>query len=188
MSPKRDLFSPLFTLQCVALLGLVGCGVSSTEDLKAWLDKERTLLGADTSAFAPPRAFEPQAYALADHVDPFTSSRLQGIRTPATDKLDIPNKPPGLPLEFTGQKQDLENFPLERLQFRGTLAQDGVRVALVWADDRLHQVRLGDYLGMRKGKVLEISPTAMVLRELEQDAKGQWNPKNTVLPVKQGGK
>ncbi len=188
MSPKSGLFSSALALQCVALLGLVGCGVSSTEDLKTWLDKERTLLGADASSFAPPRAFEPQAYALADQVDPFASSRLKGIEMPATDKLDIPKKPSGLPLEFAGQKQDLENFPLETLQFRGTLAQDGVRVALVWADDRLHQVRLGDYLGMRKGKVLEISPTAMVLRELEQDATGQWKPKNTVLAVKEGGK
>jgi type IV pilus assembly protein PilP len=90
--------------------------------------------------------------------------------------------------EFTGQKQDLENFPLESLQFRGTLAQDGVRVALVWAGDRLHQVRSGAYLGTRKGKVLEISPTAIVLRELEQDASGQWKPKNTVLPVREGDK
>ena len=188
MSRMLGLFSPLLTLQCVAVLVLVGCGVSSTEDLKAWLDTERTLLGADTSSFAAPRAFVPEAYALADQVDPFASSRLNGIEAPATDTLDSPLKPAGLALEFTGQKQDLENFPLESLQFRGTLAQDGVRVALVWAGDRLHQVRPGAYLGTRKGKVLEISPTAIVLRELEQDASGQWKPKNTVLPVREGDK
>lgn len=178
----------LLALLCPVLAGLAGCGVSSTEELKVWLEKERNLLGAATTAFAPPRTFEPEAYALAGQGDPFSGARLRGVELPAPATSDNARKPSAYALEFSAPKQELENFPLESLQVKGTLSQDGVRVALIMAGDRLHPVRKGDYMGTRKGKVMDISATAIVLRELEQDGAGQWRPKNTVLPLKEGEK
>ena len=188
MSLTRSLRSFFLALECIALAGLSGCGVSSNEELRIWLEKERKLLGASTTSFAPPRTFEPEAYALAGQGDPFASARLNGVDVPSPGTSDIARKPSAYALEFNAPKQELENFPLESLQVKGTLSQEGVRVALIMAGDRLHQVRKGDYLGMRKGKVMDISTTAIVLRELEQDASGQWRPKNTVLPLKEGEK
>ncbi len=188
MSMTSNLRPFLLALQCIALACLAGCGVSSTEELKTWLEKERKLLGAATTAFAPPRTFEPEAYALAGQGDPFASARLNGVDLRSPGASDVARKPSAYALEFSGSKQELENFPLESLHLKGILSQEGVRVALIMAGDRLHQVRKGDYMGLRKGKVMDISATAIVLRELEQDASGQWKPKNTVLPLKEGEK
>jgi type IV pilus assembly protein PilP len=52
----------------------------------------------------------------------------------------------------------------------------------------LHQVKLGDYLGPNRGKVLQISAQEIRLRELLQDGSGQWAPKTTVLPLSGSGK
>lgn len=188
MKTTRRVRSLFLALQCIALAGLAGCGVSSTEELKIWLEKERKLLGAATTSFAPPRTFEPEAYALAGRGDPFASARLNGVELLSPGTSDIARKPSAYALELSAPKQELENFPLENLQVKGTLSHEGIRVALIMAGDRLHQVRKGDYLGMRKGKVMDISTTAIVLRELEEDGSGQWKPKNTVLPLKEGEK
>ena len=188
MSTTSNLRPLLLALQCIVLVCLAGCGVSSTEELRTWLEKERKLLGAAATAFAPPRTFEPEAYALAGQADPFSSARLNGVDLQPPGASHTATKPSAYALEFSGSKQELENFPLENLQVKGTLSQEGVRVALILAGDRLHQVHKGDYMGLRKGKVMDISATAIVLRELEQDASGQWKAKTTVLPLKEGEK
>lgn len=188
MSRQTTLKVCAVALLTCAVLGLAGCGVSSTEELKAWIEKEHKLLGAATTPFVATRIFEPKAYTLADGDDPFDPSRVSGVELPGADKVETAAKPSGATPDFSGQKQALENFPLESLQVKGILSQEGVQVALVWAGDRLHQVRQGDYMGTRRGKVLQISTTAVVVSELVQDASGQWKPKNTVLPVKEGEK
>ena len=175
-------------LLCVVLAALAGCGVSTTEEVKAWLDQERKLLGAATTTFAPPNVFVPEAYALAEREDPFGSARLGGLDPSAPRAPGAGARPSALAMEFDRPKQELENFPLDSLQFKGTLSGEGERVALVMAGDRLYQVRTGDYMGTRKGKVLEIAPAALVLREIEPDASGHWKSRNTVLPVIGGDK
>jgi Tfp pilus assembly protein PilP len=91
-------------------------------------------------------------------------------------------------LELAGERSDLEKVSTDALQFKGTMSQEGVPVALVWANRQLHLVHLGDYLGPHHGKVVQITARELRIRELLQDASGQLKPRATVLAVNEGSK
>ena len=125
---------------------------------------------------------------MAGEVDPFAGHRLTGDAGVPTRVVAPVKSVSVYDLELTGERRDLEKVSLEAVEFKGTLAQDGAQVALVWANRELHLVRLGGYLGPNRGKVLQISAQEIRLRELLQDGSGQWAPKTTVLALSRGGK
>jgi type IV pilus assembly protein PilP len=47
-------------------------------------------------------------------------------------------------------------------------------VALVSVDRMLYQVRVGDYMGQNNGRVVKIEEGRIELREVVQDASGEW--------------
>lgn len=178
----------LLAQHVVLITLLASCGFSTTEELNAWLANERKLNSAPSLPIAAPRSFEAEAYELTGQIDPFSSNRIPGDQSvlsgaPSPIKKDITYD-----LELAGERRDLEKVSLDAVQFKGTLSQDGAPVALVWANRELHQVRLGDYLGPNRGKVLQISAQEILLRELFQDGSGQWAPKTTVLALSGSGK
>jgi type IV pilus assembly protein PilP len=167
---------------------LAACGFSNTEELNAWLANERKSNIAPSKSVNAPRVFEAESYMMAGEVDPFAGHRLTGDAGVPTRVVAPVKSVSVYDLELTGERRDLEKVSLDVLQFKGTLSQDGAPVALVWANRELHQVRLGDYLGPNRGKVLQISAQEIRLRELLQDGSGQWAPKTTVLALSGGGK
>ena len=169
-------------------MALTACGFSTTDELNAWLANERKLHSAASLPITAPRVFEAEAYELAGQIDPFSSTRLPGDQGVASSAPSPVKKDATYDLELAGERRDLEKVSLDAVQFKGTLSQDGAPVALVWANRKLHQVRLGDYLGPNRGKVLQISAQEIRLRELLQDGSGQWAPKTTVLALSGGGK
>jgi type IV pilus assembly protein PilP len=45
---------------------------------------------------------------------------------------------------------------------------------LLKVDNLLYQVKVGDYLGQNYGRILKITETEIALREIVQDAAGEW--------------
>ena len=68
------------------------------------------------------------------------------------------------------------------------LANGKKPVALVKVDALLYQVRLGSYLGQNYGKVTKISETEVTLREIVQDAVGEWIERSGTLLLQEGTK
>ena len=167
---------------------LASCGFSTTDELNAWLANERKLHSAASLPITAPRVFEAEPYELAGQIDPFSSSRLPGDQDVSSSVSTPVKRDATYDLELAGERRDLEKVSLDAVEFKGTLSQDGAPVALVWANRQLHQVKLGDYLGPNRGKVLQISAQEILLRELLQDGSGQWAPKTTVLALSGGGK
>ena len=64
----------------------------------------------------------------------------------------------------------------------------GVPYALLKVDNLLYQVKAGDYLGQNFGKILKISETEITLREIVQDAAGEWIERPTSLQLQEGGR
>jgi type IV pilus assembly protein PilP len=169
-------------------MALASCGFSTTDELNAWLANERKLHSAASMPITAPRVFEAEPYELAGQIDPFSSNRLPGDQDLPSSVSSPFKRDATYDLELAGERRDLEKVSLDAVEFKGTLSQDGAPVALVWANRQLHQVKLGDYLGPNRGKVLQISAQEIRLRELLQDGSGQWAPKTTVLALSGGGK
>jgi len=188
MMRKRMARTRLLAQYIFLSTALTACGFSTTDELNAWLANERKLHSAASLPITAPRVFEAEAYELAGQIDPFSSTRLPGDQVVSSSTSSPVKKDATYDLELAGERRDLEKVSLDAVEFKGTLSQDGAPVALVWANRELHQVKLGDYLGPNRGKVLQISAQEIRLRELLQDGSGQWAPKTTVLPLSGSGK
>ena len=112
-------------------------------------------------------------------LNPFDSQRLNDWL-----RQQHPNHEPAwLAAERTRAPQWLERFALDQLQLVGQLMQDGQRVALIKAAQRIHQVKVGHYLGPHGGRVLSIEEQALTLREIFQDEAGQWQQRRVVMKL-----
>jgi type IV pilus assembly protein PilP len=72
----------------------------------------------------------------------------------------------------------------------GTLNVNNRPMALIQVDDKVKQVKVGEYVGLDFGIVIRITAEAIELRELIQDAAGDWSERNSTLHLqsKDGGK
>ncbi|MNL80109.1 Pilus assembly protein, PilP [compost metagenome] len=67
----------------------------------------------------------------------------------------------------------------------GSLNRAGQLVALVKVDQLLYQVTQGSYLGQNYGRVLKITENEITLREIAQDAAGEWIERPAALQLQE---
>ena len=61
-------------------------------------------------------------------------------------------------------------------------------MALIKVDNLPYQVRLGDFIGQNFGRVMKIDESQVALREVAQDASGEWVERSTTLNLQEGSK
>lgn len=83
------------------------------------------------------------------------------------------------------QKQELENYPLESLNFKGSMKNArGQVLGLVQAPDgEIKQVEYGNYMGLNQGRIVKITPTQIDLKEVVPDGRDGFieRPRSLVL-------
>jgi type IV pilus assembly protein PilP len=70
----------------------------------------------------------------------------------------------------------------------GNLRLGASHVALLKVDSQLHQVRVGNHIGQNFGRVLKITDSGVAIREIVQDAAGDWVERVTELRLQESGK
>jgi type IV pilus assembly protein PilP len=70
----------------------------------------------------------------------------------------------------------------------GSLVKQGSPVALVRVDNLLYQVRPGNYLGQNFGKIIKVGESELALREIVQDAAGEWIERMATLQLQERSK
>ena len=60
--------------------------------------------------------------------------------------------------------------------------------ALLRVDNLLYQVKSGDYIGQNYGKITSISETEVGLREIVQDAAGEWIERASALQLQESAR
>jgi type IV pilus assembly protein PilP len=167
----------------VVLLGLllVSCGGEEFGDLKAELkDKTKDLRGRiDPLPVVKP--YEPVPYTAFDQGDPFSSAKIELITKSASTGGG------GLKPDLNRPKEPLEAFPLESLRMVGVLQQKKANFALIKADAGLYRVKVGNYVGQNFGLITTITESQVQLRELIQDAVGDWTERQSTLQLQEVG-
>jgi type IV pilus assembly protein PilP len=175
-----------FLLATVAAL-LSGCGVSSEDELRTWMQDQRNEMRPRVPALTEPKPYRPESYASAGSIDPFNKEKLLSVFR--RDQLQSKSTSNALVApELARRKQALEAYPLDSMSMVGSLLQDGQPAALVSVDKQLYQVRIGNYLGTNFGKVVKIAETEVVLREIVQDAVGEWVERMATLQLQEKAK
>ena len=170
-----------FVLALLSATALAGCGAELSE-LQQWMDQQRKEAKPNVAPLQPPKKFDPQPYAAADSVEPFSTQKLA-----VALKRDERAPSSLLAGELKRRKEPLEAYPLDSMNMVGSVNKQGRPFALLRVDGLLYQVKVGDYLGQNYGRVLRISDNEMVLREVVQDAAGEWIERNSALQLLERG-
>jgi type IV pilus assembly protein PilP len=165
-----------------AVAVLSGCMGSEEEQLQRWMADQRAQVKPTVPPITEPKKFTPQAYTEGGSIEPFNMQKLtQALRRdsnqPSTSGLIAP--------ELARRKEALEAFPLDAMTMVGSLNRNGQPVALISVDKLLYQVRVGNYLGLNYGRITRIGETDVTLREIVQDAAGEWIERVATLQLQE---
>ncbi|HEX6706298.1 MAG TPA: pilus assembly protein PilP [Albitalea sp.] len=156
------------TVATLLLAGLAACG-GEQEELQQWMEQQKREVKPSVQPLSPPKKFDPQSYSALSNVDPFSTQKLT---VALKQEARQPNSM--LAAEINRRKEPLEAYPLDSMSMVGSVVKQGRQYALLRVDNLLYQVKVGDYLGQNYGKITKITETDISLREIVQDAAGEW--------------
>ena len=155
---------------------LAGCAGGSEDDLQAWMNEQAKTMRGSAQALPELKPFPVVAYAGTQGDDPFRSARMEPERRASAGAL----RP-----DMDRRREPLESYPLESMQMVGILMQGRNTHALIKANNALHQVKVGNYMGQNFGVVTQITENQVTLRELVEDVYGDWVERITPLTLQE---
>ncbi|HMC16608.1 MAG TPA: pilus assembly protein PilP [Albitalea sp.] len=163
------------------LLGTVLAGCTGEQDeLQQWMEQQKREVKPSVQPLSPPKKFNPQPYASLTGVEPFSTQKLTvALKQEARQPNSL------LAAEINRRKEPLEAYPLDSMTMVGSVTKQGRPYALLRVDNLLYQVKLGDYIGQNYGKITKISETDISLREIVQDAAGEWIERTGALQLQE---
>ncbi|MBX3603922.1 MAG: pilus assembly protein PilP [Piscinibacter sp.] len=162
-----------------ATLLLAACS-GDEQELTQWMEQQKREVKPSVQPLSPPKKFVPQAYTALTGVEPFSTQKLTvALKQEARQPNSI------LAAEINRRKEPLEAYPLDSMRMVGSVTRNGQQYALLRVDNLLYQVKQGDYLGQNYGKITKISETDVSLREIVQDAAGEWIERPSALQLQE---
>jgi type IV pilus assembly protein PilP len=162
------------------LASLAGCGDSGVSEVKSWMEQTRRETRISIPKLSPPKKFTPFVYDARAAVDPFSIAKLNVAYAKQQAASGNSLKP-----DLQRRRELLEGYPLDTLKMVGTLKNAGQNIALLQADKSVIQVRVGNYVGQNMGKVTSITEEAVELKEIVQDASGDWVERKAKLELQE---
>jgi type IV pilus assembly protein PilP len=162
---------------------LLAACAADIDELRQWMEQQRREAKATVAPLLPPTKFLPQPYEAGAGVDPFSTQKLSvAVKQEAAQPNSL------LTAEMNRRKEPLEAYPLDSMNMVGSLTREQRRYALLKVDNLLYQVKAGDYLGQNFGRITKISETDITLREVVQDAAGEWIERTSTLQLQEKGR
>lgn len=172
---------------------LAGCLGSDEGEIQQWMAEVRQTMKPNTQPVPEPKEFTPYAYEGRSFVDPFDPQKVvMAVARQQQARVSASAIKPDL----DRRRETLEGFPLDQIRMVGMMRQGGTNVALLETNGATHLVRVGNYVGQNFGLITRISETEVQLKEIVQDAAGEWVERPAKLElqeasaprVAQGGK
>lgn len=170
-------------LMLTLLSGLTGCGDGGVQEIKQWMDDVKRQTKMSIQPLSEPKKFTPFVYDAKNNVDPYSPGKLTGAFAKASAKANGALRP-----DLERRREALESYPLDTLKMVGTLAKPGLTYALLQADKSVFQVRVGNYIGQNLGRITRITETEVELKEIVQDASGEWVERDAKLELQESKK
>ena len=165
---------------------LAGCGNGHMSDTQSWMEAERNKARPAVQPLPEPKPYVAVGYTAPVGAEPFNMARL--VQAINAANANSPTSALYRSVTEGRRKEPLEAYPLDSMHYVGMLKKNGGVVALVKVDSLLYQVRVGDFMGQNFGRVITIDESHVALREVAQDAVGEWVERNTTLNLQEGSK
>jgi type IV pilus assembly protein PilP len=174
------------TFVLLAVSFLLGCTSASEDELRQWMAQQKSQTFPRITPISEPKQFKPETYAQEAEVDPFNLTKL--TLALKKDASQASSNGALIAPELARRKEPLEEFPLDAMALVGSMVRAGKPVALVTVGKLLYQVRQGDHLGQNYGRITKIAETEVTLREIVQDAAGEWIERSASLQLQERSK
>lgn len=163
-------------------LAVSACSSNRQDEVSAWMTSEKSQAQPSITPLKEPSVFYPVAYERGQAMNPFSFQKLAQVFATGGDRKGIPQ---WVLDEQNRRKEPLESYPLDTMTMVGFMKKQGRPTALVSVDNHLYQVVPGNYLGQNFGRIVSVSETQLQLREIVQDATGDWMERSTVVELKE---
>ncbi|UCV11913.1 pilus assembly protein PilP [Dechloromonas denitrificans] len=124
--------------------------------------------------------YQPVPYDVESILDPFKPGKIE----PESKYKQASGKGGAFQPDFEARELRnslLEKYPLESLKMIGYMNVNKRPMAVILVDEKIKQVKVGDYIGLDFGMVTQISDKEIELRELIQDSAGDWSERKSSL-------
>lgn len=166
-------------LSGLVLVSLSGCGDGGIQDVSQWMTEVKQQTRVSIKPLSEPKKFTPFSYDAKGREDPYSPNKLAVAL--AKSKKDTGSIRPDL----ERRREALESYPLDNLRMVGTMAKPGLTFALLQADKSVFQVKVGNYIGQNLGMITRITETEVELKEIVQDASGEWVEREATLELQE---
>lgn len=156
----------------LAATTLTACGASEDEGLQQWMSQTRAAKAPPPEPLPEVKPYVPREYGGRTSPEPFAQTKIGEL-----------NKTMSESPEAGRRREPLEEFPLENFKMLGMLKKHGETYGVVRVDNKIHHVKVGQYLGQSYGRVVRINDQEIVLRELVREGVSDWKEKMTSLKL-----
>ena len=178
---KRPVAALFAVIATTLVLG--GCATDNS-DLNEWMAETRRTSRVAVAKIPEPKRFAPFRYEASLDLDPFSNAKLQVALARYTER----NKG-GIKPDLERRREPLENYPLDAIRMVGHMQRVSQgAVALVEVDKVVFQARSGQYIGQNFGRITSISETQIGIKEMVQDAAGDWVEREASLQLQEASK
>jgi type IV pilus assembly protein PilP len=169
-----------YVFLAVLLSGLGGCGDSGVPEIRQWMEEAKRNTKVTTPKLYEPKKFTPFLYPAKNEVDPFNPIKL----SVALAKLQAKSNG-GLKPDIDRRREALEAYPLDTIKMVGTLQKPGLNQVLLQVDKTVFQAKVGNYVGPNFGMITKVTETGVELKEIVQDASGEWTERKATLELQE---
>ena len=168
-------YSKMIYSVCVGIM-LVGCDsrVDAVEQEMATIRNQPPLAIEPAPTFIPAPNYEYAGYCFKN---PFIATSVADELKVMAGKRVYPN--------LAREKQPLEYFALESLILKGSMRNAAGQITglIQSPDGKIEQVERGSYMGMDYGRVVNITPTQIDLKEIVSDGREGYveRPRSLIL-------
>lgn len=170
----------LAALCCV----LWACDGGEHEDLRQWMEEGSKGIRGGVPKLPEVQPYKPVPYEVEAMLDPFKANKIE----PESKSRQGQGKGSVFQPDFDAREvrnSILERYPLESLKMIGYLHVNNRPLALIQVEDKIKQVKIGEYVGLDFGMVTRITEQEIELRELIQDSAGDWSERKSSLQRQQ---
>lgn len=179
MYSRSVLYLPFVLL----LSQLSGCSDASQEELTQWMSDVKKETRIVNQKIDEPKKFIPFSYSAVDTIDPYNPAKLSVALAKLQSKSNGAFKP-----NLDRRREVLEDYPLDTLKMVGTLQKPGLSYALLQVDKAVYQIKAGNYVGQNFGMVTKVTETEVEIKEIVQDASGEWIERQAKLELQESQK
>ena len=161
---------------CLSVVMLSGCDQNA--DLQTYVAQVKARPAQPIDPLPTKTPYEPMSFSAQNTRNPFTDPK------PEQGQMIGKVKAKCIQPDTSRPKEELEQYSLDNLQMKGTLADESGLWGLVLAPGGIvYRVTLGQYMGLNHGKIAKVTKDDIDVIEMIPDGSGCWNNRTTKLTL-----